>query len=46
MVYGIIIQLSGGSMRNSAIALSIFFMTGLIVLQQVKIPKVHTQTAA
>jgi len=44
MVYGIIIQLSGGSMRNSAIALSIFFMAGLAILQQVKIPKAHTST--
>lgn len=46
MVYGIIIQLSGGSMRNSAIALSIFFFAGLMVLQQVKIPKAHAQPAA
>ncbi|MCS6967698.1 MAG: MFS transporter [Cytophagales bacterium] len=38
MVYGAVIQLSGGSMRNSALALSFFFITGLITLQQVRIP--------
>ncbi|MCS7018944.1 MAG: MFS transporter [Cytophagales bacterium] len=46
MVYGIIIQLSGGSMRNSALALSLFFIAGLMVLQQVKIPKTHLPATA